>query len=317
MTGGRYVSLKPDSQDQVDAMLPAIAKAFKIENVVEIIPNDICMRAWDCERREHIKDKVEDDPRNWGVQFLKDLQAIARLTKGDLATFQEDLKAKVKKHEEKHPWVRLADVKELKAKYQNPDMPSENEKSPDEYVSDGTEHDSYFEELVEPDLPKGMRRRRGHEMYEARLQEFPKKRKRKHGSNSVRLRRDSEGWERPEKYGRYSLDGRLKRGRSSTSYSVGQRTPGPNGRFSTRRPGPIAKSDSGESSIAFDAHKYIQPDIPLESQRLEAELECAEAELKVARLRRDYIKAKEQEVRDRVPVNGRGTHASPHSLLEE
>ncbi|KAF2645753.1 hypothetical protein P280DRAFT_513640 [Massarina eburnea CBS 473.64] len=315
---GRYETLNPDTQDQVDAMLPAIAKAYKVDDVKDIIPENIRMRAWDCDRRDHIKEKTEDDPRNWGVQFLKDLQSIARLLKGDLATFQADLRGKVAKHEEKHPWCKLADVKELKKKYQNPDMKSEDEKFEEEPVSDeGAESDSYFEELVEPDLPKGKRRHQGHEMYEARAMEFPKKRK--HASSS-RLRRDSEGWERTDKYGRpkptrsYSIDGRIKRGRSSTSYiTVDHRTPGRD-RTSVRRPYPVIISDSDPDTTHIDP--YIQPGIPIESQRLQAELECAEAELKVARLRKEYVKAKEME-KNQALFGGHGTHESPHALLNE
>jgi hypothetical protein len=109
---GRYETLNPDTQDQVNAIIPAIAKAYKVDNVKDIIPEEIRMRPWDCERRDHIKDQTEDDPRNWGVQFLKDMQAIGRLVKGDLDTFQKDLRAQVAKHAKKHPWCKLSDIKE-------------------------------------------------------------------------------------------------------------------------------------------------------------------------------------------------------------
>lgn len=179
---GRYETLNDDTKDMVDAMLPSIAKAFGIDvdNFKDIVPADIRMRAWDCDRRDHIKDKTEDDPRNWGVQFLKDLQSIARLIKNDLAKFQADLRAKVEKHKAKHPWTRLADIKELKVKYQKPGQESSEEQSQDEFVSEGdSSTDSYLEELVEPDLPKdGKRRRRNHEMYETRVQGSGKRRKR-------------------------------------------------------------------------------------------------------------------------------------------
>jgi hypothetical protein len=78
----------------VNAILPAIASSFNIdpENFKDIIPEEIRMRQWDCERRDHIKDKPEDEPRNWGVEFLKSLQAIARLNGSDLGAFQERLR---------------------------------------------------------------------------------------------------------------------------------------------------------------------------------------------------------------------------------
>lgn len=176
---GRFATLNSETKDLVLAMLPAIATAFKVDNVVDIIPEDIRMRAWDCDRRDHIKDKTEDDPRNWGVQFLRDLMTIGRLKEGNLTEFQADLRAKVEKHEPKHPWCRLADIKELKAKYVNPDRASEDNHSQDEYASDEpSSTDSYLEELVEQEVPKGKKRRRNHEAYEARVQEKSKHHKR-------------------------------------------------------------------------------------------------------------------------------------------
>ena len=76
---GRFDTLNNETKDLVECILPALAQSFEITDCKEIIPEDIRMRAWDCERRDHIKDKTENDPRNWGVQFLKDLRAISRL----------------------------------------------------------------------------------------------------------------------------------------------------------------------------------------------------------------------------------------------
>lgn len=171
---GRFATLNADTQDLVNCLLPALAADFHIKDPVDIIPEDIRMRAWDCERRDHIKDKTENDPRNWGVQFLKDLKSIARLNKGNLEEFHARLRAKVDKHEAKHPWCRLSDIKELKDEYENPDRPEPQ--SP--YESSVSSIDSYLEELHEPELPKGTKRgrKRNHEVYEARLQ-LPRKRK--------------------------------------------------------------------------------------------------------------------------------------------
>ena len=126
---GRFETLNPETKDVVNALMPAIALSFAVSNVKDIIPEDIRLRVWDCERRDHIRDKTEDDPRNWGVQFLKDLQAIARLNGNDLPAFQARLREKVAKHEAKHPWVRLADLKEIKASYENPGRKSNGSKS--------------------------------------------------------------------------------------------------------------------------------------------------------------------------------------------
>jgi hypothetical protein len=149
-------------QDMVNAILPAIASSFSIdpENFKDIIPEEIRMRQWDCERRDHIKNKPEDEPRNWGVEFLKSLQAIARLNGSDLGAFQERLRELVAKHAEKHPWARLEDIRQIKAEYQNPALRNPNAQVPESESSSDDSLDSYLEELVEEELPKGMKRGR-------------------------------------------------------------------------------------------------------------------------------------------------------------
>src|SRR4051812_48115975 len=104
---GRYETLNDASKDVVNCLLPGIAANFEISNVIDVIPEDIRMRQWDCDRKEHIKDKPEDDPRNWGLQFLKDLITISRIKKGQLDVFQADLRKKVETHGETHPWAKL------------------------------------------------------------------------------------------------------------------------------------------------------------------------------------------------------------------
>ena len=170
---GRFSTLNADTQDLINCLLPALAADFHVKTALDIIPEEIRMRAWDCERREHIKDKTENDPRNWGVQFLKDLKSIARLNGGNLEEFQERLRAKVDKHKPKHPWCRLTDIKEIKSEYEHPDR----SESQSEHESSISSIDSYLEELYEPELPKGTKRgRKNHEIYETRLQP-PRKRK--------------------------------------------------------------------------------------------------------------------------------------------
>jgi hypothetical protein len=172
---GRFETLNDDTKDLVECLLPALATSFGLSKSLDIIPEDIRMRAWDCERRDHIKDQTENDPRNWGVQFLKDLKAIARLKNGDLAAFQADLYAKVALHEPKHPWCRLTDIRELKDEYEHPER--KNQVVTVESSEESSE-DSYFEELVEPDQPRGGKKRRtNHEIYEARVLEKRRKRK--------------------------------------------------------------------------------------------------------------------------------------------
>jgi hypothetical protein len=171
----RFDGLNEETKDLVECLLPALAASFGLSNTLDIIPEDIRMRAWDCERRDHIKDKTENDPRNWGVQFLKDLKAIARIKKGNLAEFQADLRAKVALHEPKHPWCRLADIKEIKKEYLHPELKNQ---VVEEESSEESSVDSYFEELVEPDQPKGTKKRRSNqEIYEARVMEKRRKRK--------------------------------------------------------------------------------------------------------------------------------------------
>lgn len=173
---GRFATLNAETQDLVNALLPALAVSFRVSDVVDIIPEDIRMRAWDCERRDHIKELTENDPRNWGVQFLKDLMAISRLKNGNLNEFQDDLRAKVELHEPKHPWCRLGDIKDIKDEYEHPGRKAALDLQQQQVSDSGSSTDSYFEELVEPELPRGSKRRRG-ELYEARIQESTKKRK--------------------------------------------------------------------------------------------------------------------------------------------
>lgn len=184
---GRFATLNAETKDLVNCLLPALAASFNVSDPVEIIPEDIRMRAWDCDRRDHIKDETENDPRNWGVQFLKDLMAISRMKTGNLAEFQADLRSKVALHEAKHPWCRLADIKELKDEYEHPDRKAEV--NPEEQYSSEDSYDSYFEELVEPEEPKGQKRGRkprNHEVYEARVQESTKRRKCKFKQNVLK-----------------------------------------------------------------------------------------------------------------------------------
>lgn len=132
---GRFETLNADTQDLVTMLVPGLATAWGVPQAVDIIPVEIRMRAWDCERREHIVTETENDPRNWGVQFLKDLMAICRIINGDLDMFQADLFAKVVQHEENHPWCRLADIKELRQEYENP-HPAVEEEEEEEPESD-------------------------------------------------------------------------------------------------------------------------------------------------------------------------------------
>ncbi|KAF1920124.1 hypothetical protein BDU57DRAFT_463758 [Ampelomyces quisqualis] len=295
---GRFETLNADTQDLVNCLLPALAASFGLSDPVDIIPEDIRMRAWDCERRDHIKDQTENDPRNWGVQFLKDLKAISRLKNGDLALFQADLRAKVALHEPKHPWARLNDIREIKDEYEHP-----NRVKPVVEDSPGTSStDSYLEELHEPELPPGMKngRKRYHEIYEARVQ--PKRRK------VARLRRGEEG-------GFHRVDKTKQRAKTSESVERGS----PHGKRPTvRRPSRIVESE-GEESIDSRSPSFLphptpaysmslapfrvpatiaaavdNSDQPLEVQEMAAELEVAEAELNAARLRHSYIRAKKQ-----------------------
>ena len=74
----RYESLKGETRDLINCMLPGIASNFGVNDLLDVFPQDIRMRVWDCVRRDHMAEKSEDDPRNWGVQFLKELLSISR-----------------------------------------------------------------------------------------------------------------------------------------------------------------------------------------------------------------------------------------------
>lgn len=311
---GRFETLNEETRDVVTALLPVLAAKFGVAEVVDIIPEDIRMREWDCERRDHIKHRTENDPRHWGVQFLKDLMAIARIKNGDLATFQRDLYDKVRQHEPKHPWCRLADIKEIKAMYQG--IVAKEATPPPEDSST----DSYLEELHEVDLPKGSGKRGHHEVYEARIQESTKRRKGKFHicsrcmmltvlESATRLRRGDDGnFIRIEK-NRHSDKHRRSTHRDESEVSnYSHRRPAftvdeseasdvaaPRPSMHRHRDGGVAPPhrESSQDQSAMRAAVDCST-LPLYVQKMEAELEVAEAELRAARLKHAYIQAKEK-----------------------
>ena len=145
--------------------------------------------------------------------------------------------------------------------------------------------DSYLEELHEPELPKGKggRKRGNHEIYETRLQ-LPRK--------QGRLRRAEDGTlYRKEK------DKRRKVSESVECSTPGRSTPG-------CRVNRAIHSDDEDiedlrarprstPAVSDIANAVSMSNEPLEVQKLQAELEVAEAELNAARLKYQYIQAKE------------------------
>jgi hypothetical protein len=172
MAGARYTSLKVESRILVDSMIPTIASNFALPSTVDAIPAHIRMRAWDCDRKEHIRTASEDDVRNWGLQFLKDLLTISTIKKGKVDEFHADLGKKVewrvKKEEEvgfpggPHPWVKLQDIKEMKAFYENPEKNGPLIPDPEGEGGDGgyesVSEESYYELVEEED---GGKKKRG------------------------------------------------------------------------------------------------------------------------------------------------------------
>ncbi|KAH7355867.1 hypothetical protein BKA66DRAFT_515866 [Pyrenochaeta sp. MPI-SDFR-AT-0127] len=320
---GRFANLNPDTKDLVNCLLPALASSFNVDNVVQIIPEDIRMRTWDCERRDHIKDQTENDPRNWGVQFLKDLMAISRMNGGDLLKFQDDLRAKVVLHEPKHPWCRLADIKELKDEYENPGRKDASD--PHNQGSSDDSYDSYFEELVELEEPKGTtrhRKRRNHEVYEARVQESAKRRKCKFNGSHGRLRRsEGGGFQRKDKSNkkRYSV-GRATSDSDRSSIQGALRTDQPDCDDSATCAGSLSllPPPSSASSGFLSARSFTSDAIgtctePLAIQTLQAELEVAEAELRAARLKYKYIQARAAAEKE-TESDATGADNAPHKL---
>ncbi|KAL1793180.1 hypothetical protein ACET3X_008162 [Alternaria dauci] len=314
---GRFDTLNSETKDLVECLLPALAKSFGLTDCKDIIPEDIRMRAWDCERRDHIKDKTENDPRNWGVQFLKDLKAISRIKNGNLEQFQADLRAKVALHEPKHPWCRLADIKELKLDYEHPERLT---RIVEEESSEESSEDPYFEELVEPDQPKGAKKRRGnHEIYEARVMQ--KRRK----QPPARLRRsESGGFQRHDKNA--NKRARLIRTSATPEHqwpairrpsrtvftdeedSVSSR--GGRSRLAGPTPG-MSESPGPQGGHLYPIEIMDTSNVPVGVQKLQAELEVAEAELKAARLKFQYLQAKEQAENESM-YSGSGTPEMPH-----
>ncbi|KAI4951323.1 hypothetical protein J4E91_004032 [Alternaria rosae] len=317
---GRFETLNEDTKDLVNCLLPALAASFGLSDSLDIIPEDIRMRAWDCERRDHIKDETENDPRNWGVQFLKDLKAISRLTNGNLAQFQADLRAKVALHEPKHPWARLADIRDIKDEYEHPERKNQ---IVIEESSEESSDDSYFEELVEPDQPKGAKRRRGnHEIYEARVLE----KRRKHAPNRLR-RAEAGGFQRHDKRAKKrersvrtstTPSGRgiaIRRSRTIVSEDEEDYTSSPGTQSLLAHPTSAFSVSPGPQEARMYPVKTVDPvdtsGQPIAVQKLQAELEVAEAELKAARVKWQYLQAKEQ-MEQETMYGGNDTPEMPH-----
>ncbi|KAF2658275.1 hypothetical protein K491DRAFT_274346 [Lophiostoma macrostomum CBS 122681] len=176
---GRYETLNIASQNLVDAVIPGIMANFGIDNILDVIPEDVRMRTWDCDRREWVFNKSEDDARNWGLQFLKDLLSISRVKAGKLDEFQEELQEKIDAHED-HPWAKLQDIKDIKDHYDPPKKLKTDTSFTRKPESSGesSSDDSYFEELVEIEEPgtnkrrhKSLKSSREKERYESRRQE--------------------------------------------------------------------------------------------------------------------------------------------------
>ncbi|KAF2266349.1 hypothetical protein CC78DRAFT_542590 [Lojkania enalia] len=203
---GRYETLNPQTKDVVDCLIPGIASNFEVTSVADVIPQDIRMRKWDCDRREHIINESEDDPRNWGVQFLKDLLSISRHLKGQLDVFQADLRAIVETANSGHTWARLSDIKELKEKYEGKKEPLASSSSAEiegTYFGESSSDDSYLEEIIV--TPK----KRGRTTYDygGKSPRHHSTKRCKRPSPLVRLHRSSSmQWERRDKSKRHRQD---------------------------------------------------------------------------------------------------------------
>ncbi|KAF2280928.1 uncharacterized protein EI97DRAFT_14109 [Westerdykella ornata] len=281
---GRYETLNEASKDLIDCMLPKIAVNFGVDDPRDVIPADICMRAWDCDRREHIYDQPEDDPRNWGLQFLKELISISRMKKGKLEEFQRDLREKVEAHEDGHQWARLADIKEVKLDYEHP----ERKNPPPVEESEEVESENSYYELVETDQPRRGRNHGDAPMFEARP--VAKKRKRKNAPKRLR-RGSSEGWERKDK-SRRSIASPSSGDESFVESSPKQ--------MSNPSHDPMGKDDLSSKYNSIRRQNPMPKDDSIDDEdldemsvsELEAHVQLTQAELRAARLRVKLIEAR-------------------------
>ncbi|KAF1993066.1 hypothetical protein P154DRAFT_583172 [Amniculicola lignicola CBS 123094] len=327
MANLRYENLIPNTRDIVDCIIPNIAANFGIHNCVAAIPQEIRMRRWDCDKRDHIKEESEDDPRNWGVQFLKELLSISRIKKENGETVEAwyaDLKRKMqknlaKKNGDKHPWVRLADVKWLREHYQSGaslDSDEEGnevvarESSSDNSTSEGSEMAEYIAEAQE------FSKKPGHPSYVPKQVSNMLKRRR---AETPPLRK-SKRWQRQESASATldQFEGRKKARRSIGGYAPRNTATAFNAEFdfdddpsfqdsSTQLLVPAALPTPSDSSHPFEynthAHSYSRhrqapaSDIANDDEetslyQLQLELEVAEAELKAAKLRLRVVEGK-------------------------
>ncbi|KAF2112426.1 hypothetical protein BDV96DRAFT_602333 [Lophiotrema nucula] len=320
MASARFETLNPQTQDLVDCLIPGIVSNWGLENILDAIPEEIRMRKWDCAKKDHILNEAENDARNWGVSFLKDLLTISRLTKGQLEVFQNDLRAGLDKAKGSHSWTRLKDIKELKKKYDgSAAVPSDS----DSDVVIGSGALSSDESTTEDDVVEPMSKKRGRPLKKESKSKRKANKRRKEVSPPARLRRSSDiSWERRDKSRRHGRDRQ-----SAVYYTPDEPHYYPDERYfphrrpaiqfgreqsyigtpgtTMRYPSPFS---SGASFATQDNNFSSMPEYGnLTKRQLELQLEVAEAELKAKKLRLAVLSANR-----RADMDGEGTKTEPH-----
>ncbi|KAF2804531.1 uncharacterized protein BDZ99DRAFT_481012 [Mytilinidion resinicola] len=114
----KYALLTRMSQIHVDGLIPQIAANWNQPSILDCIPAEIRYRIHD--NNGKVTEEPENNPQNWGIQFLKELFDLSDHTKGRLEDVQRELAAEVRKRQEGWggaPWLRDWDVIEVHKRF--------------------------------------------------------------------------------------------------------------------------------------------------------------------------------------------------------
>ncbi|KAF2494563.1 hypothetical protein BU16DRAFT_618631 [Lophium mytilinum] len=138
----KYSSLTRMSQIHVDGLIPQIAANWGQPSILDCIPAGIRYRIHDDNGKA--TDEPENNPQNWGIQFLKELFDLSDHTKERFEEVRQELVAAFRKRREEGiggdtPWLRDWDVIEVHRRFcKEAEMKAEEEGRVDEKDEDRT-----------------------------------------------------------------------------------------------------------------------------------------------------------------------------------
>lgn len=118
-TKKRFEDLSRSTKGSIASSMARIRQNWGLVYVFSCIPPDIRPRKVLPGIVRPIQDKREDNPQNWTVGVLQDLGRISSLTKGDVKTFQRDLRRVIRVRKPRQPWAKPEDIKGIRIRYES------------------------------------------------------------------------------------------------------------------------------------------------------------------------------------------------------